>query len=308
MESTCDEAEEKSSLDPELSDQKSQRKLDQLSCNTKENSNVSPELRKIPLMMPHSLEHPGSPDCPSVLPCHGSQSLPAGTSDNNQNTAVAGAAAVSMAGAPGAPGTPGTVESQTRETSVKRVPVGGLGSPPGTQELPAGLPAHSAAPAAGSSSTTGQPPNPANSEGSENCATSAGCTSSQGNQNADAASSGQPPNFVNTEPSVDSGIETGHTPSQHSQETPAVSATTASASPGNVQNAEGAASENDGVNASLQPNASIGAFAQSDGDNSSQRPTGTPVQESEEDGDTSTDEQTAQQEETDNSYEQLLGE
>ena len=339
LESTCVKAEEKNSLESEPSDQKSQGQLDQSSWNTKENSNASPELRKIALK--HSSEHPGSPDHPSVLPCPESQSLPPGTSDNNLTTAGAGSATVSMAGAPGSPG---TGESHMREDSVNGAPVVGLGSPPGSQELPAGLPAAAAsvpAPAT-ASAATGQPPNPTNRLGPENCGTSACRTSSHGNQDEDAAPNGQPPNFVNTEPSADNGVAAGRT-SRH-QETPAaVSAATASASPGepsaysgiathhtssqsteemsaavssatasvlsgDAQNPEGTASENDEVNASLQPNAATGAVPQNEGQNSSQRPAGAPVQVSENDGDSSTAEQTAQQQETDNSYEQLLGE
>ena len=334
LESTSVKAEEKSSLESELPDQKSQGQLDQPSCNTKESSNASTQLRKTAHKMSHNLEHPGSPDHPSVLPYSGSQSLPAGTSDNNQTTAGAGSATVSMAGAPGAPGSPGTGESHTRENLANGVPVVGLGSPPGTQELPAGLPAPPD-PAVAASAATGQPPNPTNSEGSENCGTSAGRTLSQGNQDADAAPNGQPPNFLNTEPSADNGVAAGHI--SRNQETPAaVSAANASASPGepaadsgiathhtssrgtsttasvlsgDAQNPESTASENDEVNASLQPNAATGAVPQNEGQNSSQRPTGAPVQVSENDGDTSTAGQTAQQEETDNStnYEQLLG-
>lgn len=342
LESTSVKAEEKSSLESELSDQKSQGQLDQPSCNTKENSNASPELTKIALNMSHSLEHPGSPDHPVVLPCPGSQSLPAGTIDNNQTTAVSGSAAVSMAGAPGAPGSPGTGESHMRENSANGVPVVGLGSPSGTQELPAGLPAP-AVPAVAASAATGQPPNPTNSEGPENCGTLAGHTSSHGNQDADAAPDGQLPNFINTEPSADngvaaghisrnqetpaavsaanasaspgepaadSGIATHHTSSRGTEEMPAaVSSTTASVLSGDAQNPESTASKNDEVNASLQPNAATGAVPQNEGQNSSQRPTGVPVQVSENDGDTSTAGQMDQQEETDNStnYEHLLG-
>ena len=126
-------------------------------------------------------------------------------------------------------------------------------------------------------------------------------------QDAGAAppTAGQPPNPANGETlNGGGGIPAGgHVSAQGTQETPAVvSATTASA-----QSPEGAASVSDKVNASMQPNASSAVVPHNEEENSFIQ--GPSISHGEEvDGDTSTPAQTAQQKETDNSYEQLPGE
>ena len=126
-------------------------------------------------------------------------------------------------------------------------------------------------------------------------------------QDAGAAppTAGQPPNPANGETSLNGGggiSAGGHVSAQGTQETPAaVSATTASA-----QSPEGAAYVSDKVNASMQPNASSAVVPHNEENSFIQGPSTSHGEEV--DGDTSTAAQTAQQKETDNSYEQLPGE
>ena len=164
----------------------------------------------------------------------------------------------------------------------------------------------------------GEPQIPVNSEAHKpNCSTiSADHDPPHHDQDACDAppTARQPPKPADSETSVNGGESIsagGHASLQDAQETPAaVSATTASASPGNAQNPESTDSVNDEVSASIQQNASTAAVPQNEGDNSSQSPSRVPGQGTEEDdGDTSTDEQTALQEETVMcGHKQLLGE
>jgi len=175
--STSDEAEEKSSLESALPAQKSQGKPSQPSCNIREDPNCCPgvgssqsrghEAGKITTKMSHSLEHPGSPDCPSIVPCHKSQSLE--TTNNNKKTAFTGAATALPSGEP---------ENLVNSGPSANVTAAGHGSSHGTQE--ANVPAHAAS--NGSATFTSGLLNPVNSETNSDGLTATGHGSSHSNK------------------------------------------------------------------------------------------------------------------------------